>query len=143
MLTSLILGLAFTGMAPSGVSPSSALLVDLNRTRIAHGLPTLTPSFELTKAARLHALDMMRHRFFAHESPNGRTPFDRMHDQGVAFRFAGENIAMAPSEPIAAESLYDSAPHRQNMLDPQFKHVGIAAVQRDDGEVFFVEDFSD
>ena len=143
MLASVLLGLALAGAAPSTVSPSAALLVDLNRTRAAHGLPALTVSFELTKAAQLHAVDMMRHRFFAHESPNGRTPFDRMHDQGVAFRFAGENIAMAPSEPVAEQSLYDSAPHRQNMLDPQFKRVGIAAVQRDDGEVFFVEDFSD
>jgi len=143
MLAPLILGLALIGAAPSASTPSSALLADLNHTRIAHGLPALTVSFELTKAAQSHALDMIRHRFFAHESPNGRTPFDRMHDQGVAFRFAGENIAMAPSEPIAAQSLYDSAPHRQNMLDPQFTHVGVAAVQRDDGEVFFVEDFSD
>jgi uncharacterized protein YkwD len=143
MFASLVLGFAVASANPTAASASSALLADLNRTRVAHGLAALSSSAQLAQAAQLHAQDMIQNGYFAHESRDGKTPFDRMRLFGISFRFAGENIAMAPSEPVAAQSLYQSAPHRENMLDPQYRHVGIAAMQRPDGELFFVEDFSD
>lgn len=143
MFASLVLGFAVASASPTTASASSALLADLNRTRIAHGLAALSASPQLAQAAQSHARDMVQNGYFAHESRDGKTPFDRMRQLGVSFRFAGENIAMAPSETVAAQSLFESAPHRENMLDPQYRRVGIAAVQRPDGELFFVEDFSD
>jgi uncharacterized protein YkwD len=129
--------------SPDVVSSGDALLLDLNRTRVEHRLPPLQVDRRLTVAAFEHAEDMAYEQYFAHVSPDGRSPFDRIREAGVSYRFAGENIAMAPTEPTASDALFASLPHRENMLDPNYRRIGIAVARRPDGELLFVEDFSD
>lgn len=126
-----------------GSPQQTQILTDLNRVRIERGLPALQLDARLSGVAATHARDMACNNFFAHLSRDGRSPFDRMRDGGIRFRFAGENIAMAPTAMSAIDALYNSIPHRENMLDPQYHRVGIAVSKRADGELFFVEDFSD
>jgi hypothetical protein len=40
---------------------------------------------------------MVDRSFFAHENPDGKDPFDRMHDQGYQFTTAAENLATVRS----------------------------------------------
>ncbi len=118
------------------------LLRDLNLARASNGLTPLAMEPRLCELAREHALDMVTHRFFGHASSDGASPFERMHRAGYQYRAAGENLALDIDEPSAHALLWRSNEHRANMLEPQFAHVGIAAVETANGEIF-VEDFSD
>ena len=120
-----------------------ALFSDVNREREAHGLQPLVLDARLSNVAGSHASDMIAHDYFAHETPNGTSPFDRMRAAGCSFEYAGENIALASDERDADAALFASAPHRQNTLSASYRRVGIGVASDADGNVYFVEDFSD
>ena len=101
-------------------------MLDLvNQERVAEGLNPLAPDPELTEVARRHSADMFARGYFAHDTPEGLTPFDRMRDANVRFLTAGENLALAPTVPVAHTGLMNSPGHRANILRPQFGRVGI------------------
>lgn len=97
----------------------------VNKERLANGLRPLAPDPELTVVARKHSGDMFSRGYFAHDTPEGRCPFDRMHNGGVSFRAAGENLALAPSLQVAHSGLMNSPGHRANILGKDFGRVGI------------------
>jgi uncharacterized protein YkwD len=68
---------------------------------------------------------MFARGYFAHETPEGRSPFDRMQADGVRFQAAGENLALAPSLQVAHNGLMNSPGHRANILGKDFGRVGI------------------
>ena len=104
-------------------------MLDLvNQERQAAGLEPLAPDPELTEVARRHSADMFARGYFAHDTPEGKTPFDRMNDAGVRFLTAGENLALAPTIPVAHTGLMNSPGHRANILRPQFGRVGIGVM---------------
>jgi uncharacterized protein YkwD/uncharacterized membrane protein required for colicin V production len=101
-------------------------MLDLvNQERAAAGLRPLVADPELTEVARRHSADMFARGYFAHDTPEGRDPFDRMRDARVNFLTAGENLALAPTLPLAHTGLMNSPGHRANILRPQFGRVGI------------------
>jgi len=103
-----------------------AQMLDLvNGERAANGLPPLAADPELTEVARRHSADMFARGYFAHDTPEGRTPFDRMREANVRFLTAGENLALAPTLSIAHTGLMNSPGHRANILRAQFGRVGI------------------
>ena len=97
----------------------------VNRERAAAGLAPLAPDPELTEVARAHSTDMFARGYFSHITPEGRSPFDRMNAAGVKYQTAGENLALAPTLPIAHNGLMNSPGHRANILRPEFGRVGI------------------
>jgi len=104
-------------------------MLDLvNQERQAAGLNPLAPDPELTEVARRHSADMFARGYFAHDTPEGLTPFDRMREAGVHFITAGENLALAPTIPVAHTGLMNSPGHRANILRPQFGRVGIGVM---------------
>jgi uncharacterized protein YkwD len=104
-------------------------MLDLvNRERQAEGLPTLAPDPELTEVARRHSADMFARGYFAHDTPEGISPFDRMRDSGVRFLTAGENLALAPTIEVAHTGLMNSPGHRANILRREFGRVGIGVM---------------
>lgn len=101
-------------------------MLDLvNRERAANGLRPLAADPELTEVARRHSADMFARGYFAHDTPEGLSPFDRMHQSNVQFLTAGENLALAPTLSLAHTGLMNSPGHRANILRPQFGRVGI------------------
>ena len=101
-------------------------MLDLvNQERAAAGLRPLAPDPELTEVARQHSTDMFARGYFAHDTPEGLSPFDRMRAADVRFLAAGENLALAPTLPVAHTGLMNSPGHRENILRPQFGRVGI------------------
>jgi len=101
-------------------------MLDLvNQERAAAGLRALAPDPELTEVARQHSADMFARGYFAHDTPEGLSPFDRMRQANVRFLTAGENLALAPTLPVAHTGLMNSPGHRENILRPQFGRVGI------------------
>ena len=97
----------------------------VNNERIAAGLRALAPDPELTEVARQHSTDMFARGYFAHDTPEGRDPFDRIRAAEVRFLTAGENLALARSVQIAHTGLMNSPGHRANILRPEFGRVGI------------------
>ena len=70
------------------------------------------------------------HSFFGadHDSPDGKSPFDRMRDAKIEFSKAGENLALAQTLEIAHINLMNSPGHRANILHPAFGRLGIGIV---------------
>ena len=97
----------------------------VNKERVAAGLRPLAPDPELTEVARRHSADMFARGYFAHDTPEGLDPFDRIRAAGVSFTAAGENLALARSVQIAHTGLMNSPGHRANILRPEFGRVGI------------------
>jgi len=97
----------------------------VNQERAAAGLRPLAPDPELTEVARQHSTDMFARGYFAHDTPEGLSPFDRMRAANIHFLTAGENLALAPALSVAHTGLMNSPGHRENILRPQFGRVGI------------------
>jgi uncharacterized protein YkwD len=104
-------------------------MLDLvNQERRANGLQPLEADPELTEVARRHSADMFARGYFAHDTPEGITPFDRMRESGVRFLTAGENLALAPTIEVAHTGLMNSPGHRANILRREFGRVGIGVM---------------
>jgi uncharacterized protein YkwD/uncharacterized membrane protein required for colicin V production len=104
-------------------------MLDLvNQERQAAGLAPLQADPELTEVARKHSADMFARGYFAHDTPEGLSPFDRMRAASVRFTTAGENLALAPTLQIAHTGLMNSPGHRANILRPEFGRVGIGVM---------------
>jgi uncharacterized protein YkwD len=106
-------------------------MLNTERTRI--GLPPLVFDNALRNVARAHSDDMFKKGYFSHQSLDGRSPFDRMDDAGIKFIYAGENLALAPSTPLAMQGLMNSTGHRANILSPHFNKIGIGVI---DGGIY-------
>ncbi|HEV8503758.1 MAG TPA: CAP domain-containing protein, partial [Chitinophagaceae bacterium] len=89
------------------------------------GLRPLVADPEMTEVARAHSKDMFARGYFAHFTPEGKSPFDRMDAAHVQYSTAGENLALAHSLSIAHNGLMNSPGHRANILNPAFGRVGI------------------
>jgi uncharacterized protein YkwD len=104
-------------------------MLDLvNQERQANGLNALEPDPELTEVARKHSADMFARGYFAHDTPEGLSPFDRMRAANIHFTTAGENLALAPTIPVAHTGLMNSPGHRANILRKEFGRVGIGVM---------------
>lgn len=114
----------------------------LNQARNDAGLPPLIRDATIDGVAREHSEDMLKRGYFAHETPDGTSPFDRMLKGGVRFKSAGENLALAPNPEIANQGLLDSPGHRANMLSDEFTRVGIGAVKVAGMGRIFTQDFA-
>ncbi|MGI6319078.1 MAG: sporulation protein [Firmicutes bacterium] len=100
----------------------------VNQERKQRGLNELKIHEGLVKLARLKSKDMINLGYFAHQSPTYGSPFDMMRNAGIAYTYAGENLAGAPTVARAHTSLMNSPGHRANILNPNYTHVGIGIV---------------
>lgn len=135
---------------PAGIEPEldvqaeARMLELLNRSRVEAGLSRLYMDPTLQSVARGHSLDMYRRSYFSHLTPDRKTPFDRLKEAQVHYVTAGENIAYAPDVGQAHESLMNSPDHRANILNPEFRCVGIGVYRGSSGyEEMFTQDFAD
>jgi uncharacterized protein YkwD len=113
-----------------------------NLARAQSGATPLASDPTLATVARQHSLDMVAEVYFAHETPGGATPADRLRAADVPFQLVAENIVFAPTLAVAFQSIMDSPEHRQNQLSPEYHRVGIGIVQTASG-LLVTEDFAD
>ncbi len=89
------------------------------------------PPFEMDetirRASRLHSQDMGAQNYFDHTSPDGGTFDQRMSSAGFMGPAPwGENIAAGYATAMAAtEGLMNSPGHCRNIMNPQFRVIGI------------------
>jgi uncharacterized protein YkwD len=108
-----------------GLLPRETALVGaINSVRTLHRLPKLCVDVRLVRAARSHSRDMLRHHYFGHGNFGGR--MWRFRVRGTVFAenlYWGSGVASANA---AVAGWLASPPHRQNLLDPQLRRVGVA-----------------
>lgn len=121
----------------------TAVLNLVNQERVAAGLAPLMPHATIQSAARAHGQEMFASGYLTHLSRDGRTPRDRLLALGVHVRVIGENLAYASDAHAAHAALLASAPHRRNILLPEYRLIGVAVVDGGPDGVIVVEDFSD
>ncbi|AOV07695.1 CAP domain-containing protein [Sporosarcina ureilytica] len=97
-----------------------------NAERQKAGLAPLQIDQKLMDSARAKSKDMSVNGYFSHTSPTYGSPFDQMKSFGVTYRSAAENIAMGQrSAQEVVKAWMESPGHRQNILTPNFTHIGI------------------
>lgn len=119
------------------------LLFELtNSARIQRELPLLKWDEAARATARKHSEDMAENRYFSHTNLAGKSPFDRMKDDGITFFVAGENLAYGQYSSIFAhEGLMNSMGHRENIVKPDFGYLGIGAAFNSDNQPYFTANF--
>jgi uncharacterized protein YkwD len=113
-------------VAAAGTAPSFAAtgyLGTLNSERVSHGLNPLRTSAALTEVAQAWARQMAATHWLRHNP--------RLQDQVGNWRELGENVGDGKTMSSLAQAFWQSAEHRANILDPQFRQVGIGHVRRD------------
>ena len=109
----------------------------LNKQRAAHGRRSLQRNRRLARAARTHALDMVRRDYFSHTAPGGTSFVDRILNQdyvdpGQGWTL-GENLAWGSYQLATPRSIVrswmNSPGHRANILNPRFREIGIGVVE--------------
>ena len=118
-----------------------ALLDLVNKERLAVGAPKLVVDVNVVKVARSHSRDMFLKKYFSHVSLDGKTLGDRLDAGNVKYSLAGENLAFAPDVEMAHNGLMNSPEHKKNLLDPQFKHVGIGIISTSKYGMMVTQDF--
>ena len=97
-----------------------------NTERAKNGLNLLELDNNLIKSAQGHAEDMYNNSYFSHTSLDGRTLSDRILKYSREFNFMGENIAKGQNSPKSViDSWMASQGHRENILNPNYKKIGI------------------
>jgi len=140
--TSVSLGFNLTN-AEIDTAAQNKMLVMVNQERQKAGLPPLTIDYKLQNIAIVHAQDMLFRGYFSHNTPEGKTPFDRMNDAGIAYQYAGENLALSANVDTSMAGLMHSPGHKANILSPNFQKIGIGVLNAGvDGEMF-AQEFTD
>jgi uncharacterized protein YkwD len=141
LLVALVPAVAFGSSAARVVLPAdtleSAVLNELNVARVENGLRPLRPDARLAAAAEQHSVEMVGSGYFGHESSDGGVFWKRIK------RFygpratrktwiVGENLLWQTERvtaQVAVRAWLRSPEHRENLLQPHFRDVGIAAVR--------------
>ena len=110
-----------------GAVVSSVLVQLANVDRAKEGLPELAVNTTLQEAAQKKADDMAAKEYFAHETPDGKTPWYWFKNAGYDFRYAGENLAVYFSDSTEVERAWMNSPlHRANILSNRYTEIGVA-----------------
>lgn len=105
------------------------LLDDTNAERTKAGEAVLRYDEQLSSAAFLKAQDMFKQQYWAHNAPDGTTPWQWFAQAGYNYSYAGENLAKNFTSTSATVTAWmASAHHRENILNKNYTDVGFAVV---------------
>ncbi|WP_330219157.1 CAP domain-containing protein [Peribacillus butanolivorans] len=118
-------------------------LFDLtNASRVNHDLSVLSWDKQVKVTAQDHSADMAVNHYFNHNNLEGESPFDRMEDDKITFRMAGENLAAGQNSSIFAhEGLMNSIGHRENKLQKDFESLGVGVAFEDNAKPYYTENY--
>ncbi len=103
-------------------------LTNIQRTN--NGLSALTDNPVLDSAAKEKGKDMLAKGYWAHVAPDGKEPWAFFVSAHYDYRYAGENLARDFSNAESAVNAWMASPtHRENMLSPNYKEIGIGVVE--------------
>jgi uncharacterized protein YkwD len=131
------------GRASAGVLRSAVLCL-INQQRARYGRSAFGPERHLARAASRHAADMGRRHYFAHVSPNGKSPAARARAAGWHGN-VGEIIAWGcgtlATPRATVRAWLHSPPHRAIMLGGgRVAGVGVKRLAGCGGRAYYVVD---
>lgn len=138
--------LELNGIYPQGSSELQesfeAQIKDLvNTERTKNNLNILSYSKEATNSSRKHSEDMMIKNYFDHTNKENKSPFDRMEQEGINYKNAGENIAAGQSSAIYAHHAWmNSLGHRNNILG-DYKYIGVGVIFGGYYSIYYTQNF--
>ncbi|HEY4696021.1 MAG TPA: CAP domain-containing protein [Candidatus Hydromicrobium sp.] len=109
------------------------LLLSINNIRTQNGLQMLNPNQTLMNIAYSRSQDMINRGYFSHNTPEGKSIFDILIENGAMYAYAGENLynctppSMGSPE-IIINTWLESGSHRANIFNPNYSQVGIRVV---------------
>lgn len=130
-LLTLVLG-ALIVAAPAGAREIDApsLLEEINVRRAQHQLPPLRLHEALVRAADERMRHMIDLGYWAHESPDGTSPFFWLRATGYRYSAAGENLARGfETVEVLVDSWMESPGHRSTLLSPSYADVGFSVLE--------------
>lgn len=145
-----IFSLALISFGPVLPAFSSAIttqnIISLtNESRQQFSISSLAENQILDKAAQAKADDMLAKGYFAHNTPDGHTPWDFITGAGYSYLMAGENLAVNFTEAENVETAWMNSPgHKANILNKNFQEIGIGIAQgtyQDHTAIFVVQEF--
>lgn len=109
----------------------SANMINLtNQARTEAGLEPLVENEALTRYAQIKGQDMLDHDYFAHNTPDGKRPWEWIERSDYDYVYAGENLAMDfMSAEVVHDAFMKSPSHRRNILNPKYKDIGVAVLK--------------
>jgi uncharacterized protein YkwD len=106
---------------------STKVIKLVNQAREEANVPVLNVSAQLQSAAEKKAQDMLEKDYFAHVSPEGKTPWDFIIASGYDYRYAGENLAINFTDAKEQQVAWMSSElHRKNILNSDYQEIGVA-----------------
>ena len=106
----------------------------VNQERAANGLVEVTYNATLAESAMIHAMDLMHCVYFAHNSLDGTTFFQRCAENGYSGTCTGENIGGGQQTPQSVFNAWmNSSSHRANILYPHHRELGVAFYENSGG----------
>ncbi|WP_431960650.1 CAP domain-containing protein [Actinacidiphila sp. bgisy160] len=117
-----------------------SVLALVNTVRATAGCQPLHADKKLSELASDFSADMAARGFFDHTDPDGDDPWDRAAQSGVN-KLGGENIArgQATAQEVM-DAWMNSEGHRANILNCDFKKIGVGAVFGEGGP-WWTQDF--
>jgi uncharacterized protein YkwD len=117
---------AFAG--DNDITPAN-VLARMNEYRAEKGLPPLRQEQRLTKAAEDRVRHMEELGYWAHQAPDGMSPFVWVTARDYAYATVGENLASGfETAGLLVESWMESPGHRDNIMAANYQDVGIAII---------------
>ena len=126
----------------SNISLINGVLNYTNSYRDEVGVEKLDLDSDLSIAATIRSMEMAYSGKFSHTRPNGTSCFTIFNERGISSSNMGENIAMGQrSAESVSTSWRNSLGHYENMIDANFKKIGIG-VFKFDGSFYWTQIFS-
>lgn len=103
-----------------------AILSDLtNEERRSQKISRLVVNPLLNKAAEMKAQDMATYGYFAHTSPQGKTPWYWISEVGYNYQYAGENLAINFTDSKDVTTAWMNSPtHKANIIKENYTEIG-------------------
>lgn len=129
------------GSGTVNADAESAVLSLVNKERAAAGCGALTANAKLSAAARAYSDTMARSGVMSHTGPDGSTMTSRVEAAGYKWSRLGENIARGQADAASVmNSWMNSSGHRANILNCDFREIGIG-VHKGDGGPWWTQNF--
>jgi len=108
---------------------SGTMVTLINESRLESGAEPLSENNSLTKFAAVKGKDMLDRNYFAHNTPEGKRPWQWIDRSEYDYVYAGENLAMDFTNAEAVHEAFMKSPsHRRNILNSNYKNVGISVL---------------
>lgn len=126
--------------------PTAQFYALVNQARLQEGLPPYAWAPELAAAAQRHADDLAATQLSSHTGSDGSTPAQRIAEAGYAAwadgTVIGENFWTGlGTVQEAFDWFMGHSPHRDNVLSPRYREVGIGTATDAEGRSYHVLDF--